>query len=226
MAYIVRSMSQGASTAIVSEENSSADPTETPPVGSNRAAWRFLRELPFLIVGALLVAVLIKSFLLQVFYIPTGSMLETLQIDDKVTVDKLAYRVGEPSRGDVIVFESESAPTESLAGKVTRNLRESFGQSDPGRHLIKRVVALPGETIEIRDNTVLIDGNPISEPYLAASLELGDFGPVEVPPDFFFVMGDNRRSSRDSRVFGAIERSRIVGRAFAIVWPPDSWSGL
>ncbi len=226
MAYIVRSMSQGASTAIVSEENSSADPTETPPVGSNRAAWRFLRELPFLIVGALLVAVLIKSFLLQVFYIPTGSMLETLQIDDKVTVNKLAYRVGEPSRGDVIVFESESAPTESLAGKVTRNLRESFGQSDPGRHLIKRVVALPGETIEIRDNTVLIDGNRISEPYLTATLELSDFGPVEVPPDFFFVMGDNRGSSRDSRVFGAIERSRIVGRAFAIVWPRDSWSGL
>lgn len=202
-----------------------------PPVAAEdpkqqSETWAFLKELPFLIVGALIVAVLVKSFLIQVFYIPSGSMLETLQIDDRVIVNKLAYRIGDPSRGHVVVFEPETFEAESLVTKVSRNLLESVGLRTPQSDLIKRIIGLPGETIEIRDNQVLIDDSPLNEPYLPPDIRMRDFGPELVPADSYFVMGDNRSSSRDSRVFGAIAGERIVGRAFSIVWPPSNWGGL
>ncbi len=189
-------------------------------------ALAFLKELPFLIVGALIVAVLVKSFLIQVFWIPSGSMEDTLQIGDRVVVNKLSYRIGDPDRGDVVVFEPESLAEESLATKVSRNLLESIGLRTPESDLIKRVIGLPGETVEIRNNSIHIDGSPIDEPYLPVGLVMRDQGPWEVPDGHYFVMGDNRNSSNDSRVFGAIPRSRIVGRAFSVVWPPSRWSGL
>lgn len=189
-------------------------------------AWAFLKELPFLVVGALIVAVLVKSFLIQVFWIPSGSMKETLQVGDRVIVNKLAYRVGEPSRGDVVVFEPETLERESLVTKVSRNLLESVGLRTPQSDLIKRIIGLPGETIELRDNQVYIDGLPIDEPYLPPNMQNDDFGPQMIPAGHYFVMGDNRSSSRDSRVFGPIAGDRIVGRAFAVVWPPSRWSGL
>ena len=188
--------------------------------------WSFLKELPFLIVGALLVAVLVKSFLIQVFWIPSGSMEETLQVGDRVIVNKLAYRIGDPGRGDVVVFEPETFEAESLFTKVSRNLLESVGLRTPESDLIKRVIGLPGETIEVVNNQVLINSAPLSEPYLPATITMRDFGPEVIPLDSYFVMGDNRNSSRDSRVFGAIERGRIVGRAFSVVWPPSRWGGL
>ena len=186
----------------------------------------FLKELPFLVVGALIVAVLLKSFLIQVFYIPSGSMLDTLQINDRVIVNKLAYRAGDPHRGDIVVFEPEEVTPESVMDKVTRNLLESIGQQDAEWDLIKRIVGLPGETIEIQNGSVLINGSPIPEEYLPLGVELPNFGPVEVPANQYFVMGDNRDSSKDSRVFGPINRDRIVGQAFAVVWPPGNWDGL
>lgn len=186
----------------------------------------FLKELPFLIIGALIVAVLVKSFLIQVFWIPSGSMEETLQIGDRVIVNKLSYRIGDPSRGDVIVFEPETFEQESVATKISRNLLESVGLRTPQSDLIKRVIGLPGETVEIHDNHVYVDGNPIDEPYLAPGLVMADEGPWEVPAGHYFVMGDNRNSSNDSRRFGAIAGDRIVGRAFSVVWPPSRWSGL
>lgn len=199
----------------------------TPPEEDKESdAWSFLKELPFLIVGALIVAVLVKSFLIQVFWIPSGSMEETLQIGDRVIVNKLAYRIGDPGRGDVVVFEPETFEAESLAAKVSRNLLESVGLRTPESDLIKRVIGLPGDTIQITNNQVLINDAPLDEPYLAPDLSMRDFGPEVVPTDSYFVMGDNRNSSRDSRVFGAIERGRIVGRAFSVVWPPSRWGGL
>ena len=202
-----------------------------PPLGGTPTkepseAWSFLKELPFLIVGALIVAVLVKSFLIQVFWIPSGSMQETLQVGDRVIVNKLAYRIGDPGRGDVVVFEPETFEAESLVTKVSRNLLESVGLRTPESDLIKRVIGLPGETIEIADNQVLIDDSPLDEPYLPPNITMRDFGPEVISGDSYFVMGDNRNSSRDSRVFGAIERDRIVGRAFSIVWPPSRWGGL
>lgn len=194
--------------------------------GNESETWSFLKELPFLVVGALIVAVLVKSFLIQVFWIPSGSMEETLQVGDRVIVNKLAYRIGDPGRGDVVVFEPETFEAESLVAKVSRNLLESVGLRTPESDLIKRVIGLPGETIEVAANQVLINDTPLNEPYLPPNITMRDFGPEVVPIDSYFVMGDNRNSSRDSRVFGAIERGRIVGRAFSVVWPPSRWGGL
>ena len=213
----------GAATAIESSLEDSSAPAEK---SRHSEAWSFLKELPFLIVGALIVAVLVKSFLIQVFWIPSGSMEETLQIGDRVIVNKLAYRFGEPGRGDVVVFEPETFETESIVTMVSRNLLESVGLRTPESDLIKRVIGLPGETITVRDNQILIDDSPLAEPYLAPEIRMGNFGPEVIPEGSYFVMGDNRGSSRDSRVFGAIVESRIVGRAFSVVWPPGRWGGL
>jgi len=201
-------------------------PILDPEEPKQSEALAFLKELPFLIVGALLVAVLVKSFLIQVFWIPSGSMEHTLEIGDRVIVNKVSYRFGDPGRGDVVVFEPITFEKESLLEKVSRNLMESVGLRTPESDLIKRVIGLPGETVEIKDNAIHINGVRLDEPYLAEDLVMPDEGPWEVPDDRYFVMGDNRNSSNDSRRFGAIERSRIVGRAFSVVWPPSRWSGL
>lgn len=205
--------------------DTAVSPEATEPPARNDP-WSFFKELPFLIIGALIVAVLVKSFLIQVFWIPSGSMKDTLMIGDRVIVNKLAYRFGDPGRGDVVVFVPETSESESVVTKVSRNLLESIGLRTPQSDLIKRVIGLPGETLLIRDNQVLIDGRPIDEPYLPPNVTISDFGPVIVPANDYFVMGDNRGSSRDSRFTGPIERGRIVGRAFSIVWPPSRWGGL
>ncbi len=205
-----------------------ADPVDVPVVEGKppSEAMAFLKELPFLIIGALIVAVLVKSFLIQVFWIPSGSMEDTLQIGDRVIVNKVSYRFGDPGRGDVVVFEPVTFEEESIPTKISRNLLESIGLRTPESDLIKRVIGLPGETVEIKGNTVYIDGDPLEEPYLAPDLVMDDEGPWEVPENQYFVMGDNRNSSNDSRRFGAIDRDRIVGRAFSVVWPPSRWGGL
>lgn len=194
----------------------------------HEATRSFWRELPILIVVALVVAVLIKTFLVQAFFIPSASMAETLVEGDRVMVNKLAYRFGDPAPGEVIVFDNpaRSDEGESLLGAVFRHIGESLGLSSPDTALIKRVVAVGGQTIEITDNRVMIDGVELDEPYLTDGVRMPDFGPVEVPEDHVFVMGDNRGSSHDSRSFGAIPESDIVGRAFVKVWPPSRWGGV
>jgi signal peptidase I len=174
--------------------------------------------------------VLIKTFLVQAFYIPSGSMMDTLLEGDRVMVNKLAYRFGDPSRGDVIVFDSPLEPSEreSIFGAAVRHVAESLGLSSPDSALIKRVIAIEGEVIEIRDNQVLVDGVAVDEPYIPERSRMRNFGPVTVPDGHVFVMGDNRRPgmSTDSRSFGAIPESDIVGKAFIRVWPPSRWGGL
>ncbi len=164
-------------------------------------------------VGALAVALLIKAFLLQAFFIPSGSMLETLQINDRVLVNKLSYRLHDVNRGDVVVFEKPPLASGDI------------------NDLIKRVIALPGETLTLVDGEVYINGTRLDEPYILGKLSLperdiipncdGAPGPdrCTIPPGFVFVMGDNRTGSSDSRTFGPIEESSIVGRAFLKVWP-------
>ena len=151
--------------------------------------------------GALLVAFLIKTFLLQAFYIPSLSMAPTLQINDRVLVNKLSYDLHEVNRGDLVVFESP--PNE---GSETKDL-------------IKRVIGLPGETVESRDGQILINGQVLEEPYLDRGVTTGALDKVTVPPDHLWVMGDNRANSRDSRFFGPIPESLVIGRAFVRVWP-------
>jgi signal peptidase I len=193
------------------------------------AARAFWKELPILIIVALVVAVIIKTFLVQAFFIPSASMRDTLLEGDRVMVNKLAFRFGEPGHGDVIVFDSpleELTDGENILGAILRNIGESLGLSTPDTALIKRVIALEGDTIEIRDNAVFIDGTSIDESYLTRRVRMPDFGPLQIPPDHVFVMGDNRNQSEDSRRFGPIPESSIIGRAFVRVWPPSRWGGI
>lgn len=190
----------------------------------------FWVELPILVIVALAVAVLIKTFLVQAFWIPSESMLPTLEINDRVLVNKLSYVFGEPERGDVVVFDPPFATEEErepLLEAIVRNVAESLGLQQPAvEDLIKRVIAVGGEQIEVKDNRVLVDGVPIFEPYLNPDSFMPDFGPVEVPDGYVFVMGDNRSRSQDSRRFGPIDADSIVGRAFVRVWPFKRWGGL
>ena len=159
-------------------------------------------EWVVIIGGAVLAALLIKTFLLQAFYIPSASMEPTLMIHDRVLVNKLSYDMHEVHRGDIVVFRSP--PGEG---------------DDKVKDLIKRVIALPGETVESRDGHILINGRPLDEPYLAPGVTTGPLEAHRIPPDHFWVMGDNRGNSRDSRFFGPIAKNAIIGRAFVRVWP-------
>ena len=162
-------------------------------------------EWVVIIGGAFLVAFVVKTFLIQAFFIPSGSMLPTLHEDDRVLVNKLSYDLHAVNRGDLVVFER---PEGEAAGQI--------------KDLIKRVVGLPGERIEQRDGDVYIDGDLLEEPYLETETETTNLEPQTVPDGHVFVMGDNRDDSMDSRVFHAIDEDLIVGRAFVRVWPlPD-----
>lgn len=186
---------------------------------------RALAELPVLLVAAVVVTLLVKAFLAQAFYIPSASMEPQLRERDRVVVSRTAYRLHDPRRGDIVVFPSPAVPAEheSLGRRLANDVLESVGLRDPGdRELIKRVIGLPGETVEGRSGVVLIDGRRLVEPYLAHEIATGDFGPVVVPTGHVFVMGDNRPNSHDSRFpdIGPIAVDTIVGRAIARVWPP------
>lgn len=193
-----------------------------------RKSRSFWAELPILILVALIVAIVIKTFFFQAFYIPSGSMIPTLQINDRVLVNKLSYQFGAVERGDILVFDSPEAidVERSFPARVLRSIGEATGLTSPDTVLIKRVIALPGETVSILDNQVYVNGRPIAEPYLPDGVTTRDFEEIAVPADHVFMMGDNRNQSRDSRVFGPIPREDIVGRAFVTVWPPGAWGGL
>lgn len=198
----------------------------TPP--SSRA--RLFRELPGLILFALLAAVLLKTFLLQAFFIPSSSMIPTLEIDDRVLVSMIAYKFDGPVQGDVIVFDSpffQNDLQESFGQKVMRNVLESVGIRAAGvQDMIKRVGAVGGDRLEIRDNRVLVNGVALNEPYLVPESRMRDMAPMYVPAGHVWVMGDNRNNSRDSRRFGPIPTDNVVGRAFVRIWPVPRWGSL
>jgi signal peptidase I len=173
--------------------------------------------------------VLVKTFLVQPFWIPSESMVPTIEVNDRVMVNKLAYQLGEPERGDVVVFRDPAEPDleESIPEAVIRSVLEAVGVRTRGRDdLIKRVVGLPGETVQIKGNQVLIDGVPLEEPYLDNGVVMPDEGPFPVGDDEVFLMGDNREFSFDSRRFGAISLEDVIGRAFVVIWPIDNVEGL
>ncbi len=189
----------------------------------------FFAELPGLLLAALVVAVLIKTFIIQPFFIPSGSMIPTLLVDDRVMVSKLNYRFGEPQRSDIIVFENPWAEDvdESVPASVVRAVLEALGiRTDGDDDLIKRVIAVGGEELEIVDGQVLVDGLAIDESYLPDGVVMADYGPIEVPPEHVFVMGDNRTASSDSRVFGPVPEDDIIGKALVRIWPLDRLGGL
>ncbi len=193
--------------------------------------WRTnLREFFGVIGFTLVLAVLIKTFLVQAFFIPSPSMLPTLEIDDRVLVSKIAYSFNGPKTGDVIVFDSPfvpEPPRTTLWERGVRNVLESVGVgTSTVEDLIKRVVAVGGDRLEIRDNRVLVNGMVLDEPYLVAGYRMRDVDPFYVPDGHLWVMGDNRDNSQDSRRFGAIPVEDVVGRAFVLIWPPSRWDAL
>jgi signal peptidase I len=204
-------------------------------------------EWVILVGVAVAIALLVKAFVVQAFYIPSGSMEPTLQISDRVLVNKLSYRFGDPSRGDIIVFE---APP----GEATPQIKD----------LIKRVIGLPGDVVEGRDGRIYVNGQLLEEPYLQSTVISRTFGPYYVPKehdriqpvddqtidvngtrvtarlqttpprdssgavsdDEYYMLGDNRQDSKDSTAFGPIHGDTIIGRAFLRVWPLSDFGRL
>jgi signal peptidase I len=183
----------------------------------------FLRELPVLFIVALAVAIVLKTFVVQAFFIPSSSMEPTLKPGDRVLVQKVVYG---PDRGDVIVFsdpQGRPGPDRGIVGGFVHWLSSTLGIERPEHEdFIKRVIGLPGETVELREGRLFVDGIRIHEPYLKGAVDTREYGPVRVPEDALFVLGDNRLNSNDSRFgLGFVPVDKVVGRAFAIVWPPS-----
>lgn len=187
-------------------------------MAADRAPKSVFREYAESVVIAVLLALLVRTFFLQAFKIPTGSMRPTLVDGDRILVDKVTYgikipftpvrlpRIRPPQRGDLVVFRSID---------------------DPRRDFIKRLVAVGGDTIEIRDLKLWVNGRPLNDPPVFRQMvyyNRGSFAqqgqPVKVPPGCYFFLGDNSASSRDSRYWGFLPESKIIGRAFVIYWPP------
>ena len=191
---------------------------EAPPSRGQLA-----KEIPLLIGLAILIAFLVKTFVAQAFYIPSGSMIPQLNIGDRVVVSKVSYDLHDPNRGDILVFDAPpGAPgvQQKSKGNVVHDVLESIGVLQPStEEYIKRVIGLPGETVEGKVGHVFINGQELIEPYLPPGTTTSDFGPVTVPKGGLWVMGDNRSNSSDSRVFGTIRRNTVVGRAILRVWP-------
>jgi signal peptidase I len=186
-------------------------------IGPLRMHWA--KELGLLLAIAVLVVWPVRAFLAQAYYIPSPSMTPQLEVNDRVVVSKLAYDLHDPHRGDIVVFDAPPglpAPPDRSSAPV-RFIRRLFQPST--QEYIKRVVALPGERVEARQGRILIDGKRLVEPYLSRGTLTDDFSPRVVPDHQLWVMGDNRSNSQDSRVFGPIRRSTVVGRAVVRVWP-------
>ena len=192
-------------------------------------------ELAIFIAAAVLLTSGIRIFLAQPFYIPSESMVPQLEINDRIVVNKLAYKLREPSRGDIVVFDAPAraqqvtpppeAPLPPLARAVRGIGRFTGLVPPPTDEFVKRVIGLPGETVHVKDGSVFIDGKLLEEPYLAegvittASESMFAFEPIKIKEGEVWVMGDNRPGSSDSRVFGPIRQDTIVGRTFVRVWP-------
>jgi signal peptidase I len=184
-----------------------------------------LRETVVLVALAVLLAVVFKTFLVAAFYIPSGSMESTLNISDRVLVEKVSYRFGDIQHGDVVVFVHDEpgfevpGPSNPVAGFFS-SLGQAIGVVPPSdRDFIKRVVGLPGDTINCRKGELYRNGRPVKEDYLDPGTETQNCTRTIVGPGELFVMGDNRVNSQDSRTFGPIQRDDVVGRAFVRIWP-------
>jgi signal peptidase I len=207
-------------------------PAESPdgvqarkPKSRKGGAFGFAKEFPFLLLVAFALALLIKTFLVQAFFIPSESMENTLNPGDRVLVNKVVYHLHTPRRGDIIVFSDPNPAPQghrNPAQAFWHWLTEGLGVStSPEKDFIKRVIGLPGETLEGRDGVVYVDGRPLDEPYIRTK-DVRPFGPVRVPADSLFVMGDNRTDSKDSRYgLGFIPYDNVIGRAFVVIWPPS-----
>jgi signal peptidase I len=206
----------------------------------------FWRELPFLVLIALVLALLIKTFLIQAFFIPSGSMEDTLRVGDRVLVNKLVYRIRDIHRGEIVVFKGPPswqenpeftyhAPTNPIS-KFLHNVGSALGVAAPSdKDFIKRVIGVGGDHVVCCDpqGHITVNGVPLKEPYLFPGVKPSEQNfDVTVPKGHLWVMGDHRDSSADSRSHlsdgqdGTIPTKDIIGRAFVKVWPPKHWGTL
>jgi signal peptidase I len=193
------------------DEAVSDDPDQPIPVRKKRKKGNVWVEWIVVVAVAISAALLVRAFVLQQFAVEGDSMYSTLHSGDRVLVNKLSYRLHDPRRGDVVVLKTI----------------EQVGEKD----LIKRVVALPGETVEYRQCVLLVDGVVVVEPYLDPDVVFpshcgADQSALVVPNESVFVMGDNRAGSKDSRDLGAISYDDLIGRAFVVIWPTGDWQWL
>ena len=216
---------------------------------------QWLRELPIMLAIAFVIAVLLKSFVVQAFWIPSGSMEQTLHgcpgcTGDRILVNRMSYWFSDPEPGDVVVFEAPSSwepevhvnEPDDVIGQSWLWLKRLVGAAPPGaKDLVKRVIATEGQTVSCCDaqGRVLVDGKPLDEPYIYlegqspdAPYSLRDFGPITVPKGRLFVMGDHRNGSADSRAHiddqyqGTVPVDAVIGRAFVILYPFDRFGWL
>ena len=237
-------------------QDATADPDDVPTFADgqqvtprgHRPRLSFWQELPILIVVAVGLAVLIKAFLFQAFFIPSGSMEKTLHgcpgcQGDRVMVNKLVYHLRGIRRGDIIVFDGkDNYPDETLpdslpsnpVARVLHDVSSFVGLTPRGTDFIKRVIGLPGDTVQCCDaqGRVEVDGVGINEPYIYITPGQTDvnktFGPVTVPKGRLWVMGDHRDRSQDSRLINpqTVPEKDVIGRAFVTIWPPSRWRWL
>ena len=199
-----------------------------------KGPFSFLKELPALIVIAFVLALLIKSFLVPAFFIPSESMLPTLKPGDRVLVNKVVKHLHPPRRFDVIVFQNPHPGRQPDRGVISgffHWITEGLGISTPeNEDFIKRVIGLPGDTVEERANgDIYVNGHRLVEPYLNGPKDVRPqgLGPWHVPKGDLFVLGDNRTNSNDSRFgLGYIPLDKVVGKAFVIIWPPSRFGGI
>lgn len=170
-----------------------------------RAAFEWIA----IVAVAVIVALIVKAVAIQAFYIPSESMAPLLTEGDRVLVNKMAYRFGAIDRGDVIVFERPPGEPDT---SIT--------------HLIKRVIGLPGDTVESIDDVLYVNGEALEEDYLPEGATTEGLPKTVVPKDMLWVMGDNRNDSADSRFFGAIDEDSVVGQAEFLVWPVNELKHL
>ena len=161
------------------------------------------------IVTAGILAFGIRTFVAEARYIPSGSMEPTLEINDRLIIEKMSYRFRSPERGDVVVF----SPTEKL---LQQNFKDAF---------IKRVIGLPGEKIQVKGGRVYVNDKPLREKYIEEEPRY-DYGPVTVPEEQYLVLGDNRNNSYDSHYWGFVPKENLIGRAVVRFWPLDRAGSL
>jgi signal peptidase I len=189
-----------------SDDELTPDAVRSPPPPKTRSRRKIAIEWAVILVVAVTASFLIRTFAIETFVIPSGSMKPTLHIGDRILVNKLSVDFGSINVGDVIVFKAPPK-VHCLEDGIT--------------DLVKRVIGLPGQHLTSKGNTVYVNGKALKEPWTYFSTIGTPIGHVTVPRGSYFVMGDNRANSCDSRVWGTVPRSDIIGKVFVRIWPPS-----
>ncbi len=171
-----------------------------------KSIFKAISEWVIIIAIAFVLSIVIRNYLIDTRIVPTGSMLPTIQLQDRLIVDRVFYKYDTIERGDIIVF---SAPV----------------ASEEDKDLVKRAIGLPGEKLEVKDGAVYINDKVLNEPYVVEPADY-NYGPVTIPDDSYFMLGDNRRYSKDSHVWGYVSADDILGRVWIRYWPMEEFGYL